>query len=220
MIVGLVVAAIVSTISWLFRKRLLKRIRGIQQIYGEATVIFDSARDAVKDIRTECIRSKRIRYVGDYNSTFINARYPQETLLFDVLNECVIRRQQPCLVQFLHFSPRSKFIDIRARELNYASDEIRNGVISALRNVQEAIRQLRIPKETVQVRHYDFQVLLRAVILDHCCFLGFYKVGRMGGFSPLIKIKPESELYGITERYFDILWEHYSYPGEEDAESK
>ena len=215
-LLALTVTVINALASWFFRNRLLKRVQGIRMIYGESIITFSSAREAEASIRRECLRSSRIRYIGNYNSTFINARFPQETLLFEILEERVVRHQRECLVQFLHLSPRSKFVDIRARELNYSPDEIRNGVIDALRSVCEVLRQLRISEEKVQVRHYDFQVLLRAIILDNCCFLGFYRRNRMGGFSPIIQVKKGSELYQMAERYFDILWEHFSYPGKED----
>lgn len=216
LIVGLVVTALTSIVVWLYRKNLLRKVQGVRQIYGDTFSVFRSDRDAHQDIYLECLRSTRIRFVGIGNYTFLKSPYPSETLLFRVLTERVVRKQEPLSVQFLHLSPTSRFLEIRAKEVNYQADEIRRDIVSSLRFSQEITRQLRLPNETVQIRHYDSQVLLRAVILDQCCFVGFYKLGRMGGFSPLVKVKCESELGMLAIRYFETLWLYFSRPAGED----
>lgn len=214
---GLVVATVAAIWVWLYRRHLLARVQGIRQIYGDTLATYENAREAIQDIEREAVLSKHIRYIGDYNTTFLAERYPQETLLYRILEQRKIKKQQEILVQFLHLSPSSDFLEIRARELNYPAKDIRDGLLTAFNNVRTTLSMLNLPKELVQVRHYDFQVIFRVILLDRCAFIGFYKVGRMGGFSPVVKVSRDSEFYQAISRYFDVLWNHLSHPAEEDT---
>jgi hypothetical protein len=164
----------VSFITFIYRRRIFNKIYGIIKIYGETRVVYNSARKAHSDIERESLKSNNIKYVGDYNSTYLDHRYPQETLLFKILEERELRKQQPISIQFLHFSPKTKFVEIKSKELNYSTEEIRSGIISALKNSKVVLSKLNLPEDKIQIRHYEFQVLLRAIILDHVAFIGFF----------------------------------------------
>lgn len=216
--IGLMLAVIAWGLFLTHRKRILHRVNCIREVYGRTINVYGSAREAAENIKEECLKSRRIRYVGDYNSTFLNVPFPQETLLYQILAEANKRHRHAVCIQFLHLSPVSDFVEKRAAELNYSPCEIRRGVMAALHNMQEIERLLSPPKRSIEVRHYTFQVLFRAIILDHCCFLGFYRPERMGAFSPVLKLTPRSELYLAANRFFDVLWSDFSYPAEQDLE--
>jgi hypothetical protein len=216
--IGLMLAVIVWGLYLTHRKRLLDRLRCIREIYGRTVNVYSSAREAADNIKEECLKSRRIRYVGDYNSTFLNVPFPEETLLYQVLAQAHHRHREGVCIQFLHLSPVSDFVEKRAAELNHNPCEIRRGILAALQSVKDIERLLAPQRVSVHVRHYTFQVLLRAIILDHCCFLGFYRPERMGAFSPVLKLTPRSELYLAANRFFDVLWNDFSYPAEEDLQ--
>lgn len=217
-VIGGVIVAVLATIwAWLYRTRLLARVHGIRQIYGEILATYQSAHQALADIEREAVKSTHIKYIGDFNTTFLAELHSRETLLYRILQQRQIKEQQQTLVQFLHLSPKSDFLEIRARELNYLTRDIQHELFAAFRSVRTTSAMLQLPKEFIQVRHYNFQVVFRIILLDQCAFIGFYKVGRMGGDSPVIKVSRDSELYQAVARYFDVLWNHLSHPAEEDV---
>lgn len=212
---GLIVAGLATIWARLYRARLFARLRGIREIFGEVLATYPDAPRARAEIEREAAKSTCIKYIGDFNTTLIAERDPSETLLHKILQRRRLHELET-QVQFLHLSPKSGFLEIRARELNRPPRYIQDELLAAFRSLRTIATGLHLPKDVVQVRHYNFQVVFRVILLDQCAFIGFYRAGRMGGGSPMIKVSRDGELYQAVSRYFDVLWTHLSHPAEED----
>ena len=87
LIASIILAIVSGVLAWLYGKFFYTRIKAFQKIYGGIASLFDSDEKAYPDIEKEAMRSNTIRYFGNYNTTFLRERLPENTLLYRLLSE-------------------------------------------------------------------------------------------------------------------------------------
>ena len=223
-----VVAAAAAVGGWIYRRHLLVRVQGIRTIYGDTLAVYDKAEQALKDIEDEALRSPFIRYVGDYNETFVPAVEPTQNLLYRVIqarrSDIHVRKggfHQGFSVQFLLMSPsaESKFLPIRSQELGYPPQAVRRAIHFAVQTIKTTLLMLDVPEETVEVKYHKFNLVFRLVLFQDSAFVSFYRAGRHGGDGPHVRVAAGSELYNGVARYFETIWHNFSDPVTQDVVS-
>ncbi len=116
----------------------------------------------------------------------------------------LVERAGQIQVRILFLDPNSKYVEIRARELDENTDRYKKGILLA----QDSFRELKDRRVTIEAKMYDALPIWRLMSLDQYLYVSSFLPSKEGHHSAIYEITAEefSSLYNTFMREFEYLW--------------
>jgi len=136
--------------------------------------------------------------------------FPRNTLVGEILYKAISGKSDDWRLEVLIACPESSWAEVR--------DKLERGhlTLSQMRNSKEILEdyQRRFP-DRIQFKMYDCQPTDFLIMTDELVFHECYPLadvdGPIGGFTPLIIAKRDSQLYVRWENHFQRMWNNLSH---------
>jgi len=206
-ILNVVAGLLTVFLLFVFRKRVLSAVRtlpcrliglGLRRIYGSA--------DHLKaDFERAALEASSIRLMGVQLLLLVDRKEMRASLLGRLLED----NEQPNLrVQLLVLSPSSRYVGVRAAEVNHPTPE---SLAADIRHTIEAIRHAQAhhpSRSAIDFRLHRENPTWSIALVDDQLFLSFYLEGKRRYHAPAILIRgSHSPLYKSFSKYFDTCWD-------------
>jgi hypothetical protein len=182
-------------------------VGGIQKIYRitRKSGIIDVTRGQValtQRIVSEFVKAKEIRVLAIRGLGIFALK---DSLFWKYLPE---KSAQQARLRILLLSPRSRFVEMRARELGESVESSRKGIELAINQLLKVKKQHNL---NLEIRVYDELPVFRLFLMDEMGFISGFLDRRHGHDSPMILVKRnEFSFFDLFDRFFETVWRYRS----------
>lgn len=186
------------------RLGLFGKIQKIRRITRKSGII-DIARGQAfftQRIVSEFVKAKEIRILAVRGLGIFALK---DSLFWKYLPE---KSAQQARLRILLLSPRSRFVEVRARELGESVDGSRKGIELAINQLLKAKKRHNL---NLEVRVYDELPVFRLFLMDDIGFISGFLDRTHGHDSPTVLMRAnEFSFFDIFDRFFESVWKYRS----------